>query len=110
MLRKLFIILFASTLASAALQAGSKDSYEKVYQECMMMDDFKADDAALNAAYKKLIAALPKEKVAKLKQEQRDWVKECAKMVKYEGRPHKNLCLWTIGRREALEQMLKELR
>ena len=74
------------------------------------MDDFKADDDALNAAYKSLMAKLPASDAAKLKQEQKDWIKECAQMVKNEGRPHKNLCIWTNGRKEALEEMLKNLK
>jgi uncharacterized protein YecT (DUF1311 family) len=110
MLKKLLVLLSFATLGCGALLAGSKDSYEKVYKDCMMMDDFKADDDALNAAYKKLMAALPKEKAAKLKQEQRDWLKECSKMVKDEGRPHKNLCIWTTSRRERLEEALRNLK
>jgi uncharacterized protein YecT (DUF1311 family) len=92
------------------LNASPKDSYEKVYKECMQMDDFKADDDALNAAYKKLIAKLPAADAAKLKQEQKDWIKECAQMVKSESRPHKNLCNATITRKEQLEEMLKNLK
>ncbi len=76
----------------------------------MQMGDFKADDDALNAAYKKLIATLPPDKAANLKAEQKQWVKDCAQMVKNEGRPHKNLCLWTIGRKEELEEMVAKLK
>jgi uncharacterized protein YecT (DUF1311 family) len=98
------------TAFTTMLNASPKDSYDKVYKECMQMADFQADDDALNAAYKKLMAKLPAPDAAKLKQEQKDWIKECAQMVKNEGRPHKNLCIWTNGRKEALEEMLKNLR
>jgi uncharacterized protein YecT (DUF1311 family) len=73
------------------------------------MSDFMEDDNALNAAYKKLMAALPPEKAAKLKADQKIWIKRCAQMVKNEGRPHKNLCIATIGRREELEEMVANL-
>ena len=112
MRRPLFIpaLIFSLLLGPLPSEASPKDSHEKVYTECMQMGDFKADDDALNAAYKKLIAALPPDKAAKLKAEQKQWVKDCAQMVKNEGRPHKNLCLWTIGRKEELEEMIKKLK
>ena len=102
--------LLITAFTPTTLNASPKDSYEKVYNECMQMEDFKADDDALNAAYKKLIAKLPAADAAKLKQEQKDWIKECAKMVKDEGRPHKNLSIWTNSRKEKLEEMLVNLK
>ena len=112
MKRTLFIpaLIFSFLLSPLPSEASPKDSYEKVYKECMQMDDFKADDDALNAAYKKLIAALPPDKAAKLKADQKQWVKQCAQMVKDEGRPHKNLCIATIGRKEELEEMIAKLK
>jgi uncharacterized protein YecT (DUF1311 family) len=84
-------------------------SYSKVYKECMEMPDFKEDDDALNSAYKKLMKLLPPEKAAKLKAEQKEWVKGCKWTVENDGRPHKNLQSATVGRREQLEEMLSKL-
>jgi uncharacterized protein YecT (DUF1311 family) len=103
------IAILASLASTSTSHASPKDSYEKVYKECMQMEDFKADDDALNAVYKKLMAKLPPAEAAKLKEEQKSWIKECAKMVKEEGRPVKNLIIWTAGRREKLEDMLKKI-
>jgi uncharacterized protein YecT (DUF1311 family) len=112
MKRPLFIpaLVIPLLLSPIRTEASPKDSYAKVYKECMQMDDFKADDDALNAAYKKLMATLPAPEAAKLKQEQKDWIKACAQMVKDEGRPHKNLCIWTNSRKEKLEEMLRILK
>jgi len=112
MKRTLFIpsLLISLLLSSLTAQASPKDSYEKVYKECMQMDDFKADDDALNTAYKKLIAALPPDKAAKLKADQKQWVKDCAWQVTNDGKPHKNLSRMTFSRKEELEEMVAKLK
>jgi uncharacterized protein YecT (DUF1311 family) len=112
MTRTLFIpaLLMSLPLSPLLSEASPKDSYEKVYKECMQMDHFKADDGALNAAYKKLITALPPEEAAKLKADQKQWIKDCAWQVTNDGRPHKNLSRMTFSRKEELEEMLSKLK
>jgi uncharacterized protein YecT (DUF1311 family) len=112
MKRPLFIpaLVLPLLLSPIRTEASPKDSYAKVYKECMQMEDFKADDDALNAAYKKLIAALPADKAAKLKAEQKQWVKNCEWQVKNDGKPHKNLSSMTLSRKEELEEMVAKLK
>lgn len=103
----LLIPLFSSPIKT---EASPGDSYQKVYKECMQMGYFKEEDGALNAAYKKLIAALPPDKAAKLKADQKQWIKDCEWQVKNDGKPHKNLSNMTITRKEELEEMVAKLK
>ena len=107
--RAICVCLIGLLVGHEAVDGRPNDSYEAVYKECMQMPDFRADDMALNVAYKKLMKALSPAKAAELKKAQLEWISVCRKMVKDEGRPHKNLELSTQARKEALEEMVAAL-
>jgi uncharacterized protein YecT (DUF1311 family) len=88
----LFMLLTSSTFAQQPPEIGASESegglYSKSYSDCMAKsegvtvnmldcsaDELRRQDAALNAAYRKLMASLPPLQQEQLREAQRAWIR-----------------------------------
>lgn len=105
------LLLTASLLPAQRASAFSAE-YKEAYDAALQLDGFKADDAGMNAAYKKLLGTLPKQQAAALRVEQREWMNNCDSRAKWDVKndrvPERYLRAITSARRQELEALLKK--
>jgi uncharacterized protein YecT (DUF1311 family) len=84
----LFMLLTSSTFAQQPPEIGASESKGGLYSDCMeksegvtvnmldcSADELRRQDAALNAAYRKLMASLPPLQQEQLREAQRAWIR-----------------------------------
>jgi hypothetical protein len=105
-------ILFSLLLLPTPNASAFSTEYKEAYEAALEWEGFKANDAGMNAAYKKLLETLPKQQAAALRVEEREWMNNCDNRAKWDVKndrvPERYLVAATASRRKDLEALLKK--
>ena len=105
-------ILFSTLLLPNPKASAFSAEYKEAYEAALEWEGFKANDAGMNAAYKKLLETLPKQQAAALRAEQREWMNNCDNRAKWDAKndrvPERYLVAATASRRQDLDALLKK--